>query len=96
MVQEVTVQTACKVPSAGWVQWCYWSGIQHGMVMEDWLLLCVCVQESQLEDERSKNERLTEEAELLRRKAQLLEQVSGTPNMRVSVYECVCASRYCA
>ncbi|XP_060768673.1 RIMS-binding protein 2-like isoform X1 [Neoarius graeffei] len=30
--------------------------------------------ESQLEDERNKNERLTEEAELLRRKAQLLEQ----------------------
>ncbi|KAF7688636.1 hypothetical protein HF521_013443 [Silurus meridionalis] len=30
--------------------------------------------ESQLEDERSKNERLTEETELLRRKAQLLEQ----------------------
>ncbi|XP_026988650.2 RIMS-binding protein 2-like isoform X10 [Tachysurus fulvidraco] len=30
--------------------------------------------ESQLEDERCKNERLTEEAELLRRKAQLLEQ----------------------
>ncbi|XP_053340899.1 peripheral-type benzodiazepine receptor-associated protein 1 isoform X6 [Clarias gariepinus] len=30
--------------------------------------------ESQLEDERSKNERLTDEAELLRRKAQLLEQ----------------------
>ncbi|XP_062845270.1 peripheral-type benzodiazepine receptor-associated protein 1-like [Trichomycterus rosablanca] len=30
--------------------------------------------ESQLEDERSKNERLAEEAELLRRKAQLLEQ----------------------
>ncbi|XP_060718578.1 peripheral-type benzodiazepine receptor-associated protein 1-like isoform X7 [Tachysurus vachellii] len=30
--------------------------------------------ESQLEDERGKNERLTEEAELLRRKAQLLEQ----------------------
>ncbi|KAI5089256.1 peripheral-type benzodiazepine receptor-associated protein 1, partial [Silurus meridionalis] len=38
------------------------------------MLNCVCVQESQLEDERSKNERLTEETELLRRKAQLLEQ----------------------
>lgn len=34
-------------------------------------------QESQLEDERGKNERLKEEADLLRRKAQLLDQVSN-------------------
>lgn len=34
-------------------------------------------QESQLEDERSKNEQLKEETDLLRRKAQLLDQVSG-------------------
>lgn len=33
-------------------------------------------QESQLEDERGKNEQLKEEADLLRRKAQLLDQVS--------------------
>lgn len=32
-------------------------------------------QESQLEDERGKNEQLKEEADLLRRKAQLLDQV---------------------
>lgn len=33
-------------------------------------------QESQLKDERSKNEQLEEETDLLRRKAQLLHQVS--------------------
>lgn len=33
-------------------------------------------QESQLEDERGKNEQLKEETDLLRRKAQLLDQVS--------------------
>ncbi|GAA6079386.1 RIMS-binding protein 2 isoform X1 [Tachysurus ichikawai] len=45
--------------------------------------------ESQLEDERGKNECLTEEAELLRRKAQLLEQVSGPAGVCLS---CHCAS----
>ncbi len=36
---------------------------------------CVCSQENQLVDELSRNEHLVEEAELLRRKAQLLDQV---------------------
>lgn len=37
---------------------------------------CVFLQqESQLEDEQGKNEQLKEEADLLRRKAQLLDQV---------------------
>lgn len=40
------------------------------------LSVVVWLQESQLEDERGKNEQLKEEADLLRRKAQLLDQVS--------------------
>jgi len=43
-----------------------------------WSEPCPCglLQESQLEDEQGKNEQLKEEADLLRRKAQLLDQVS--------------------
>ena len=40
------------------------------------MLLTLGGQESQLKDERSKNEQLEEETHLLRRKAQLLHQVS--------------------
>lgn len=48
--------------SGGWI----YSVLSHLVFLQ---------QESQLEDERGKNEQLKEEADLLRRKAQLLDQV---------------------
>lgn len=61
----------------------YRSGAAVTMTWKTWIssalsehCLVVWEQESQLEDERGKNEQLKEETDLLRRKAQLLDQVS--------------------
>ena len=53
-----------------------------------WSELVLPSQESQLEDERGENEQLKEEADLLRRKAQLLDQVSGSPSNKAEICRC--------